>query len=259
MKINAISQNFPLAHSYTNISPFNRKSDKPQIRTFNNIKNGYNNETPDFFRIDSMKESSYYYSNPYLGEVIHEDRKKFFKNNTKIRDQVVNLIDKLKTKKEYSQNSDFLKCVRSSYDFELNNKREAGSEDKKLTRNRSSFVEERMRPSESRYVDTSSKISKMYGEKHHFYFKNKIDNDKNELGTLEDPKLKLKLSIDPKKSSYLNNYNDYDIKENYDNNEDRYISHEKKEIENYDSVGNLERKIKPGKYVNQKWSSFYDK
>ena len=57
MKINSVSPDFPLAFKYSNISPIKTKPEKVTIKMFPEIKNGYNNESPDFLLIDSMKEN----------------------------------------------------------------------------------------------------------------------------------------------------------------------------------------------------------
>lgn len=120
--INAVSQEFPLKTFYGNTSPQAQIKERPCIRLFPDLRNGFNNESPDFFRMDSMKENITGYKNPYLNVVKTLDRSLFYKNNQSCIDHI-NMINKIKSKKELSQNPKILKQLAFSTDInKLENK-----------------------------------------------------------------------------------------------------------------------------------------
>ena len=55
--INRTSQEFPMKTFYGNLNPITQKADRPIIKLFPDLRNGFNNESPDFFRMDSMREN----------------------------------------------------------------------------------------------------------------------------------------------------------------------------------------------------------
>jgi hypothetical protein len=116
--INLNSREYPMKTFYGNISPSNQKQKKSTIKLFPNLKNGYNNESPDFFRMDSMRENQTSYKNPYLNTVKTIDRSLFYKNNqTCIKH--INLINLAKSKREFSQNTKILKELNYSTDINI--------------------------------------------------------------------------------------------------------------------------------------------
>jgi hypothetical protein len=120
--INASSQNFPMKTFYGNVSPKHEIKEKPSIRLFPDLRNGFNNESPDFFRMDSMKENMTGYKNPYLNVVKTLDRSLFYKNNQSCIEHI-DMINKIKSRKEYSQNPKILKQLCYSTDIDkLENK-----------------------------------------------------------------------------------------------------------------------------------------
>lgn len=114
--INASSRDFPMKTFYGNVSPQKDIRDKAIIRLFPDLRNGFNNESPDFFRMDSMKENTTGYKNPYLNVVKTVDRSLFYKNNESCIDHI-NMINKVKCRKELSQNPKVLKQLCFSTDI----------------------------------------------------------------------------------------------------------------------------------------------
>lgn len=120
--INASSINFPMKTFYGNVSPQRELRDKACIRLFPDLRNGFNNESPDFFRMDSMKENMTGYKNPYLNVVKTLDRSLFYKNNESCIDHI-NMINKVKCRRDLSQNPKILKQLGFSTDInKLENK-----------------------------------------------------------------------------------------------------------------------------------------
>jgi hypothetical protein len=116
--INNNSREYPMKTFYGNISPSNQKYKNPSIKLFPDLKHGYNNESPDFFRIDSIIENQTSYKNPYLNKVKTIDRDLYYKNNqTCIKH--INLIDLVKSKRELSQNPKLLKKLNYSTDINI--------------------------------------------------------------------------------------------------------------------------------------------
>jgi len=116
--INMTSKEFPMRTFYGNISPQNQKPVKPIIKLYPDLRNGFNNESPDFFRMDSMKENQTSYKNPFLNVVKTCDRSLFYKNNLSCI-QHINLINKAKSKRELSQNPKVLKQLNFSTDINI--------------------------------------------------------------------------------------------------------------------------------------------
>jgi len=120
--INASSNEFPMKTFYGNVSPKLIPEEKPCIRLFPDLRNGFNNESPDFFRMDSMKENMTGYKNPYLNVVKTLDRSLFYKNNQSCIDHI-NMINKIKSRKDLSQNPKIIKQLCFSTDIDkLENK-----------------------------------------------------------------------------------------------------------------------------------------
>lgn len=120
--INASSRGFPMRTFYGNVSPQQETRDKACIRLFPDLRNGFNNESPDFFRMDSMKENMTGYKNPYLNVVKTLDRSLFYKNNESCIDHI-NMLNKVKCRRDLSQNPKILKQLCFSTDIDkLENK-----------------------------------------------------------------------------------------------------------------------------------------
>ena len=120
--INASSREFPMKTFYGNVGPQREIKDKACIRLFPDLRNGFNNESPDFFRMDSMKENMTGYKNPYLNVVKTLDRSLFYKNNESCIDHI-NMINKAKCRRELSQNPKIIKQLCFSTDInKLENK-----------------------------------------------------------------------------------------------------------------------------------------
>lgn len=171
--INRTSQEFPMKTFYGNINPIKQKEDRPIIKLFPDLRNGFNNESPDFFRMDSMKENVTSYKNPYLNVVKTLDRSLFYKNNTSCIDHI-NMINKVKSKKELSQNPKILKQLCYSTDINIleNN-----------LHKESKIVPYMYRTIKSDFQDEeySTKIKNLngeYGFNHHYLTKNSFNMKK---------------------------------------------------------------------------------
>ncbi len=114
--INASSKDFPMKTFYGNISPQKYVRDTACIRLFPDLRNGFNNESPDFFRMDSMKENITGYKNPFLNVVKTLDRSLFYKNNESCIEHI-KMLNKAKSKRELSQNPKILKQLCFSTDI----------------------------------------------------------------------------------------------------------------------------------------------
>jgi hypothetical protein len=271
MKFNAISRDFPMNTNFSNLSPSQPKVYKPKLKLFQDIKNGYNNESPDFFRLDSMKDNKTTYRNPYLGDVISEDRNSFYKEMNKTKENI-DLIDKLKSKRELSQNPNLLKLVDSKNDVVLKNHR-----NRKKMNNYNSFspmireylLSPRMEdfratqevtplsPKPELYKVKLTKMVNEYSPKMTHYVKKKLNiNVNNQKPELVAPILS---SINSNKSAYLKNYNDYDISENFKDKEEKFLYYDKLASTRYDCILDKNLNIKPHTFRNRKWESFYEK
>lgn len=259
MKINAVSQDFPLQSFHANKSPHVPHASKPTLKLFNHIKNGFNNESPNFFRIDSMKENSHFYQNPFLNKVIEEERNSFFKSTNDIKGQI-KLINDLKMRREYSQDPKMIKCVGSVTDLEILKKRNSGKLGNINTKEYASTINSRTINSDNANSIVSIKkknndkvLDRNYSPRNHHYIKKSLDNAAESKYYSEVGK------FDPKSSSYLTLSGDYNIGENGTENLSKFIIHDKKEVNIYNCLTGKSATVKPDKYLSNKWGSFYEK
>ena len=123
MVSNYISEDFPLPRGkYERTDPYHHKIEKPK-KNKNPLTNYYNNELPDFIKLDTMIENKNGYNNPFLDEVIKLDRSEQMKKMNFNRKQI-GIIDFIKSKREYSQDPKILRHIRTDFDIEMQDKRE---------------------------------------------------------------------------------------------------------------------------------------
>lgn len=255
MKINAMSPDFPFKSNYANISPIKTQEEIVYIKMFPQIKNGFNNESPDFLLIDSMKENKSTYKNPFLGDVIKEDRNAFFKNMNIARNSI-KLIDMLKTRKEYSQDLNYLKCIASADDLSLMKQRQQINfrQANNNTKEQRVFYKLDKESNPELLKTKLREINYRYSPKQHYRFKNCLD-----LKIEDNHEHNLKLKIDPKKSAYFSNYNDYCITENYFENGNKFLKFRKKMTNSFNCITDEREMKKSYDVLTRKWDSFYEK
>jgi hypothetical protein len=246
MKINAISQDFPLHHEFVNMSPSKPKENKPGIKLFREAKNGYNLEGPDFFRIESNIENKRTKNNRYLDEVITENRSLSLKEIEKNSEQI-NLIGRIKSNRENSQNPEILKFIKSSNDNNLKNNRIRKTQEGDCEIK----INENLATNDNRYQQAFETLKIGYAPKIPHIIINSLSKS-----NISSPILH---SIKNKNSAYLNNLHDYDIKENDIENMEKYIPMIKKEIKSYNCVSDREVLLKPEEIKMKKWDAFYEK
>jgi hypothetical protein len=265
MMINATSSEFPLRSKYGNLIPNHTKENRTGLKIFTDKKNGYNNECPDFLKIDSLKEVKLSYTNPFLNDVKNEDRSIYLKSTTKIKEQI-ELIDKLKTKKEYSQNPNYLKLISSSNDEEIQRKRSSSKKfDSKVIDSNMDIIDSQhkifytLRKSydPESYRKKIRTLDGQYSPKIYFSIKNSLQLDQKDfIDNVETP---LNLKIDPRKSSYLRNMNNFKIGDSPNENNEKFFNFKKKDVLIFDPIADRTVTIKPDNYVSPKWDSFYEK
>jgi len=255
MKINSVSPDFPLAFNYSNISPIKAKPEKVTMKMFPEIKNGYNNESPDFLLIDSMKENKSTYKNRFLGDVIKEDRNAFLKN-LRIARNSIKMIDTLKTRKEYSQDIRYLKCIASLDDLNLMNQRQQINTRQNINNLKEPNVFFKL-DKENQPENLKEKLKKIHYEytpKHNYRFKHCLD-----MNSLDNNEHQLKLKIDPRKSTYLSNFNDYNITENFAENGEKFLKFRKKNMKSYNCITDKNNMIQSSEVLTRKWDTFFEK
>jgi len=257
-KGNSISRDFPLYHS--NLIPiFDAKKVIPKGKKAipSNI---YTNEHPDFFQLDCMVEKGY--KNPYLKEVIKVDRSEELKkleNNVKRLD----IINFLKSNRKYSQNPKLLKYIQSEKDIEMYNKRQRIVEEKKSkTIDAKSYLS--TQPDNPNYARLLKKLNS-FAPKMHYQVRRYLDlKDNIPLGTFNISKdnyekiKKIKCEIDPQKSSYLGNCNDYKISEAADRDKSKEFNHLRKTFVKTSFITGVQREVNIPPVRNDRWGSFYE-
>jgi hypothetical protein len=246
MIINSISYDFPF--KINNEVRLQSPPSKPPIKFSHDLRNSFNNESPDFFRLDAMKENPLGYKNPFLDEVIPVDRHHFLKEFSKTREHI-RLIDKIKMRKEWSQDSNYLKLVKGKNDRDLMNKRLNKINDKPNSEKNYIQYDE----NDKRYNEKLSQLTN-YSPKHNFNVKNTF-----RPGASFDSNCKISLEIDPKASTYLNNYNTYIINGNDRYNEKDFLCFRKKDSQLYNCIIDEKTDVVPDVYVSPKWSKYYEK
>ena len=268
MRRSAESKDFPFHVKYGNIIP------EPNPKTVHKVRispiNYYNNESPSMFRLDSMVENKNGYNNPFLDEVLHIDRNEEFKKMDFNRQQI-NLIDKIKSRREYSQNPNILRYIRSEFDISMQEKRERNIiERNKVREDRCSRYTEN-EPDEHKkqlYKETIAHLHKNNSHKLSYRNKRKLNLDKLEpicdgkynISEYDKDTYKtLTCTLEPKKSSYLKNVNDFHISEaeHFDNT--KMSLFEQKPIEEYNPMKDQIETVQPPPQVNKKWDAFYEK
>lgn len=261
---NAVSEDFPFQVKYGNVS----KHPKPRIVQQRDCKtNFYNNESPDFFRISSMKEDPHGYHNPYLDEVLKVDRSEEFKKLDFVQQQI-RLIDQIKSRREYSQNPKILRYIRSDFDISMQEKRERNQKESSKFNESAKYCLTSTKPEDLKmYNDTLKKLvhisPKMsYKLKETLDLSNveKIGNegiavtdyDKKNLETLKCP-------IEPRKSGYLCNLNDYHISEADKFDPSSCFTFNRKPHVRYNPLKDMVESEKLPPVINQKWDSFSQK
>jgi hypothetical protein len=257
-KINAVSQEFPLSTSFSNKIQKKQRDISGGLKFFPDLKSGYSNDLPDCFRLDAMHERKNSYINPFLNDVEKQDRSYYLKEANKIRDSIA-VLDKLKSSKKISQNPNFIRKVVNSFDVNMINKRNKNDMGKfQINENPKIFYTLQKENNVNSYTDKIKKLHFEYSPKQPFNIKNSIEFDKSQ--EINDFNVPISLKIDPKNSSYLKNYNDYNIRENYEFNNDKYFTFKRKEVEHFSPIiGQNPTKVVPEKYVSPKWSAFYEK
>lgn len=252
MKSNATSIDFPLYSQYGNkVPPKQLLTSIPKLRI--SCVHEYNNETPDFFRLDSMIRSTRRYNNPFLNEVISVDRNESLKSLEKIKSQIY-FIDKLKTSRNLSQNTVLLKTIQNENSKLIKRNRNAN---KALP---PSIVE--LPCTDDKFKEKLKTLHHLYSPKLNYKMKRKADLSKNVAITdrykcsLYDKEYleKLQTAFDPRKSGYLRNLHDYDIKENMGVTDSSRFHFERVEETIYNPITDRKIVIKSPVIMNEKWN-----
>ena len=262
MKGNAISEDFPLPKAkYENIFI---PTEKPiiHIKKDEYGKNCYNNESPDFFRLDTMTENKRGYKNPYLDEVISFDRNENFKKMDFNRNQI-KLIDFIKSRREYSQNPKILKYIRTDFDITMQEKRERNLKERLEPKviNKYTITEgndpERYNTLLTKINDVQPKLPVKLKKYLIFDDMQPLNKSYNINGLNKNKFEKFVCDVDPMKSSYLKNLNDYKISEADKYDENSMFYYNKKPLIEYNAIKDKVIQIDSPPYMSKKWDNFY--
>jgi hypothetical protein len=247
MKFNSLSYDFPFqaSHSFRAEKP----SKNQYTKNCNELRNSYNNESPDFFRLDAMKENSKMYKNPYLSEVIKFDRNDFYHETDKTKQHIF-FINEIKRKRDWSQNPNYLKMVKGCNDRAVIEKRNNYKSDPYIPKENYLNLES----SQEAYKDTLKHLHTNYSPKHGIHVKRTLD-----LAQPSENNTKLTLNMDPWYSGGFKNFNTYDIKENEQPVDKYFLSFKKKDADLYNCITDTTRKVVPDIYKVDKWSNFQEK
>ena len=259
---NYISEDFPLPRAKYEKIKINHQNVPVKIRK--NLSNFYNNELPDLFKLDTMVENKNGYNNPYLNEVIKLDRSEEFKKMNFNRKQI-KIIDFIKSRREYSQNPDILKYIRSDFDIEMQNKRERVLKEKDEEKPIYKYtLTEENEPRKGLYIQTLKKLNQLTPKlnvihKRDIIKENVIPISKSVNVSVHDlEKVKsLNCDIEPMKSSYIANKNDFKISEAEKFNiNDRYFFFDRKPLIEYNPIKDKEEVKNRPPLMNNKWEAF---
>lgn len=254
-----MSKNFPLYH--TSLIPIYQPIEKKYSQGKKTMDaNFYTNETPDFFRLDSMKLSGY--RNPYLDGVLKVDRNEQL-NKMNLNADQINLIDYIKSNRKFSQDPKILRYIRNEFDIEMEKKRQQISEDRKKKKVENAYI---ININDINNYDKIIQKLDKYTPRINYKMKRTIDPDENRKNigkflTSEENYNKLKqltCDFNPHKSAYITNSNDYKIKEANGRDRKKELSYERRVLTQLNLINSKKEKIKPPKYINEKWSPFYE-
>ncbi len=254
----SISKDFPLYYSpITRINQSEAKTPKGKKILPANI---YTNEHPDFFKLDYMKEKGYH--NPYLSEVIKVDRSEQFKKMESNADRI-ELINFLKSNRKFSQDPKMLKVIQSEFDLEMYNKRQKIKEERKNKKKESKvyYSSEHGEPKYYQFInkleDFVPKIS--FHNKKYLDTKDNISLGKYNVSKENFNKIKnLRCEIEPQKSCYLSNCNDYQIYEAQSRNTNKEFLNKRKDIIKKSLINGQKVQICIPPIRNERWPSFYE-
>ena len=271
-KSNSCSEDFPFRTKYGDVI---KKDIMPiRLRRIYPISNEYNNETPDMFKLDIMKQGKGKYNNPYLDEVIKIDRSESLKNMEK-SSKIIKMIDNIKGNFKINKDESFLNRIKSEKEMARIDLYKSKSTSNMLKKNidfndfglklnydknknnklykKTLFnLYERLRNRND--VILNHKLSKEVDPKSLTFLGRDIGLkcsilDKEKLG-------QLKSKINFKQTSYLSNINSFDIKESYNENKRCKFEFKRKPYIIYNPITNVYTNIKPDNIVSDKWDSF---
>ena len=243
MKFNAISTNFPLSNSYSNLSPQKEKEQKPCLKLFPEIKNGYNNEAPTFLKIDSMRENKKAYHNRYLNEFKDEDRCSFLKSFEQEVKTQVKVIGEIKKNKLLSDNpADYSNYFLSSKSLDLQKKRQ-------------NHIHCRSTNNVTKKLDEETvNVLKNYSPKFSYLLKHTLDKS-----TKDVPLTTLTKRNHPFSSGYLKNSGDFSIKESYLERHDDHNKMKKMDAKVYNCLLDSYDNLRQDSVRQNNWGGFYEK
>ena len=265
IKCNSVSEDFPLRVSYELVR---QPAIKPIIHTHRKYNiNCYNNESPEFFRLESMVQNKKGYNNPFLDEVIKVDRSEEFKKLDKTKERI-KLIDQIKSNRKYSQNPNILKYIKSDFDVQMQEKREKNKNYKRnISLNNSIKINLNEEDKDINIPDTINRLNHCnpkinYKLKRHMLLTdcNEYNNNKYKVSNYDAKNFKeLSCPMESRKSAFLANYNDYSISEadNYD--DTKFFHFERNPVTKYNLVKDKIETIKAPPYLVPKWDAFYEK
>lgn len=272
---NSVSEDFPLRIKYENVA----FQPEPKIvhthKTIGGL-NYFNNETPALFRLDYMKPKKDGYNNPFLDEVLKVDRSEEFKK-MEFNKKQIELIDKIKSRREYSQNPKILRYIRSDFDIAMQDKREKniqlrkeGPTNKKfvvsldnLSRNKTEENQNMKTEGDSNTMqlkDTLNRLNKC-GPKMSYKFKRNVClTDSNVIPGDDLAKVGgLSCVCEPKKSGFMSNINDYSISEADKLDEKKFFYFPRKPEVRYNLIKDKVESIQGPPYPVPRWNAFYEK
>ena len=253
-KSNSISKDFPLYHSdLIPIFKTEYKIPKGKKILFSNI---YTNEHPDFLKLDCMKEKGY--RNPYLDEVIKVDRSEELKKLENNRPRL-ELINYLKSNRKYSQDPTKLKYIQSEFDIEMYKKRKKIQENNNNINNKYLYTDQ----SDKNYNNILTRLN-YYTPKAHYQnvqYRSQIDQKKGKWFISKEniEKLeKIKSDLEPQKSAYITNANDYKISEANKRDKSREFTFKRNDFMKVNIITGNREKIKLPEERNERWGKFYE-
>ena len=252
-----MSEDFPLFHS--SLIPIHNTEKRPIGKRIipSNI---YTNEHPDFFKLDYMKEKGY--RNPYLDEVIKVDRSEQFKKIESNADRIA-LINYMKNNRKLSQDPKKLKFIQSEFDLEMHKKRQRKKEEKNNKKEDSKMYLS-SEPKDSNYLELVKQLND-FSPRMTFHTRRYIDTKDNiTLGKFNISRenfnkiKKIKSEIEPQKSSYLCNCNDYKISEAQNRDKNREFYHKRRDFIKTSLINGFKEKICLPPERNERWGNFYE-
>jgi hypothetical protein len=275
MNIFAESQDSPLIKAGSNVFGVNHERKifegiANKRRQFPELKYGNNAESPNFLKVSNLYDNAFSNKNHKSADPIVNSNDNGYSQSDYLNRLIDNLVNGTQDK-----NSDLNLNMKISKDMEIYMPKLTNRMKKALN-----ISEDEKNRNDNKNYGNNSKNNQLYASADNsngfmYSFKKLEGQNQNQNGINNVQYVNPKITNDIRKSfesqnlprekpfyesaPYLNNINEYSIKESYRVNEDRILKYNKKNIVDYNCIIGQKVSVSPPKFSVDKWPLFYEK